>query len=137
MGSAAGIPFAMAKRARTLRFRLPPYAAPRNAWRAMIHKAAMEQLGGVEYLETDRLEVLVHLYLSPADVSKHDVDNRLKDVLDALQGRAGGSKAIHTLHRIIPNDRQVYRAEVEKRSSPRQSRKDSGHVTVRCWRPTS
>jgi hypothetical protein len=33
----------------------------------------------------------------------HDVDNRLNDVLDALQGRMGGSKAVRKFEPIILN----------------------------------
>jgi hypothetical protein len=33
----------------------------------------------------------------------------LKDILDALQGRAGGSKKIRRLAPLIPNDSQIYR----------------------------
>ncbi len=68
--------------------------------------------------------------LSPRAALKHDVDNRLKDVLDALQGRAGGSKVSHDLDPIIPNDRQIYRVSVEK--SPRTDRKrPRGKVILR------
>jgi hypothetical protein len=60
----------------------------------------------------------------------HDVDNRLKDILDALQGRAGGPKKKRTLEPIIPNDRQIYRVIMEKGLPPRQS-KGFGHLTIR------
>lgn len=62
----------------------------------------------------------------------HDVDNRLKDCLDALQGRVGGTKtkAIRAQEPIIPNDRQVWKVVVEKRLAPKQAR-GRGHVTIR------
>lgn len=59
----------------------------------------------------------------------HDVDNRLKDILDALQGRMGGSKAVRMFAPIILNDRQVYRVVVSKSSPPGQSH-GLGHVAV-------
>ncbi len=31
----------------------------------------------------------------------HDLDNRLKDILDALQGRVGGSKAVNDLEKLF------------------------------------
>ena len=84
----------------------------------------------MRYNVNDRLEVEVRLYFQAGALDWHDVDNRLKDVLDALQGRAGGSKAVRILKPIIPDDRQIYRVVVEKREPPKQSR-GHGHVTVR------
>src|SRR5207253_367407 len=119
----------MPKRPLKLRFRIPPYERPANEWRKKIHAAARERQGGVRYQPTDRLEVEVGLYFKDGALTWHDVDNRLKDVLDALQGRAGGPKAIHALVPIVPNDRQICRVVVEKREPPRQSR-GYGHVTI-------
>ena len=59
----------------------------------------------------------------------HDVDNRLKDIMDALQGRAGGSKKVRALSGIIPNDRQIFRIVIEKSLPPKQS-KGFGHLIV-------
>ena len=63
----------------------------------------------------------------------HDVDNRLKDILDALQGRMGGSKAVRKFEPIILNDRQVYRVIVNKSAPPGQSH-GLGHVAVSMLR---
>src|SRR5437867_10322470 len=121
----------MPKRPLKLRFRIPPYASSdRNAWRRQIYAAALAKQGYVKYEPTDQLEVEVGLYFKVGVLNWHDVDNRLKDVLDALQGRAGGSKAVHDLEPIIPNDRQIYRVVVEKREPPWQSL-GYGHVTIR------
>jgi Holliday junction resolvase RusA-like endonuclease len=68
----------------------------------------------VIFRDTDRLEIVVRLHLSEAALRFHDIDNRLKDIFDALQGRAGGSKSIRTLAAIIPNDKQIFRALIEK-----------------------
>lgn len=65
----------------------------------------------------------------------HDVDNRLKDILDALQGRVGGPKAIRTLAPIIPNDRQIYRVIIEKAPLSWQSQ-GWGHLIIRKLRPS-
>jgi len=121
----------MSKRPLKLHFRLPPYeSSDRNKWRRRIHAAALAKRANVRYEPTDKLEIKVALYFESRALSWHDVDNRLKDVLDALQGRAGGPKEVHDLEPIIPNDRQVYRVVVEKREPPRQSR-GYGHVTIR------
>jgi len=125
----------MAKRPLKLNIRIPPYENPRNAWRKKLHKIVLkrQRRSPVRYLEDDHLEVAVRLYISGSGLSIHDVDNRLKDILDALQGRAGGSKAKRTLLPIIPNDRQVYRVIIEKAEPPHQS-KGFGHLTIRKFR---
>ena len=125
----------MAKRPLKLTIRIPPYENPRNAWRKKLHQAVLQHQRDftVQYLESDKLEVTVRLYISGSALGVHDVDNRLKDILDALQGRAGGPKAKRTLVPIIPNDRQVYRVIIEKAEPPRQS-KGFGHLTIRKFR---
>jgi len=75
----------------------------------------------------------VRLYLNGGTLDWNDIDNRLKDVLDALQGRAGGSKAVRSLVPLTPNDRQIYRVVIEKCTPPKQSR-SLGHVTIRGLR---
>ena len=72
----------------------------------------------------------VHLYFDYRGIGFHDVDNRLKDVMDALQGRAGGSKKKHDLLPIIPNDAQVWRATVTKSEPPGQSH-GLGHLVIK------
>jgi Holliday junction resolvase RusA-like endonuclease len=119
-----------------LRFGLPRYKHPRNNWRRAINAEARRQLGTtrIGYLPTDRLDADVVLYLDGTHLEMIDLDNRLKDVLDALQGRAGGPKNIHTLPAIIPNDSQIFRASVEKRMTPKQNRRRGGWVTIRRYR---
>jgi hypothetical protein len=94
----------MAKRPLKLSIRLPPYQPPRNEWRKQIHQAMLQrqQESLVAYNATDKLEVEIRLYMYDSALSSHDVDNRLKDILDALQGRAGGPKALRILVPIIP-----------------------------------
>lgn len=122
----------MPKRPLKLTIRIPPYRTPRNAWRQQLHKAILtvQRQSLVIYQPTDKLEVEVRLYMKGSALGLHDVDNRLKDVLDALQGRAGGPKRKRTLRPIIPNDHQVYRVVVEKASPPGQSH-GQGHLIIR------
>ena len=40
----------------------------------------------------DKLELIVILYMNQDPLRWQDVDNRLKDIMDALQGRAGGRR---------------------------------------------
>jgi hypothetical protein len=87
------------------------------------------QARGVTYRDDDKLAVSLVLYLEGNAIGFHDIDNRLKDVLDALQGRMGGPKAMRRNPPLIPNDNQVYSATVTKMSPPPQSL-GAGHVTI-------
>jgi len=108
---------------------LPPYETPRNAWRIKIHAAASEALraAGIVYSEGDWLTVDVQLVMTAAMLQFHDVDNRLKDVLDGLQARVGGPKKVRKLAPLIPNDYQIVRATVEKVAGEVLG----GHLTIR------
>lgn len=125
----------MPKRPLSLSIRLPAYRPPRLRWRRLIHQALAEAAARaeVQYRPTDRLEVRVRLYLSPGAVLVHDVDNRLKDCLDALQGRLGGPKGRARRQPILPNDNQIFRVTVEKAAAPKQSR-GLGHMKVQRYR---
>lgn len=122
---------AMAKRRANLHFRIPPYVSPRNRWRKLIYDAALAamQEGQVTYQAEDRLELELVLYFDRATIGFHDVDNRLKDVLDALQARMGGPKAVRQHQPLIPNDNQFFRVSVVKMLPPKQSH-GRGHVTI-------
>lgn len=124
----------MAKKRMRIKIRIPPYVSPRNHWRRKIHSVVAQEheSKGVRYTGKDRLELEVLLYFNESALSFHDVDNRLKDVMDALQGRVGGSKATRTLDSIIPNDRQIFKVTVEKKRPPGQS-KGAGHLTIRRY----
>ena len=108
---------------------------PRLDWRKHIHEAAClaAQNAGIVYQRDDRLEIEVILYLTAASIRWHDLDNRLKDVLDALQGRLDGPKARRNHTVVIPNDSQIFRAEIRKTVPPSQSH-GWGHVTVNLYR---
>jgi hypothetical protein len=123
------------KRPMTLNVRIPEYTPPRTRWRVAVHRAVSEvqRARAVHYEPTDRLEVQLRLYFTDRGAARiHDVDNRLKDCLDALQGRVGGtkSKAQRLLPPLIPNDRQVWRVVVQKGLAPKQARA-RGHLIVR------
>lgn len=124
----------MAKRKTKLTIRIPPYEPPRNTWRHKIHRIVLleAEKAKVSYRPSDKLELKVRLYLTEGPLFSHDLDNRLKDIMDALQGRAGGSKKVRTLSAIIPNDRQVFRIVIEKSLPPKQS-KGFGHLIVTAY----
>jgi hypothetical protein len=88
----------------------------------------------ISYSSSDRLQLKVVLYLGPNALFVHDVDNRLKDIMDAFQGRAGGKKGSGLLTPLIPNDRQVFKVTIEKKHPPKQSL-NLGHLTVSRYSP--
>jgi hypothetical protein len=120
----------MPKRPLKITARIPAYRYPRNEWRKAIHQAVQRRAGRVQYEDSDKLEVEILLYMEKRGLGWNDVDNRSKDVLNALQGRAGGPKRSRRLEAIIPNDRQIYRVIVEKQTPPPQSQ-GLGHVKIR------
>jgi hypothetical protein len=90
------------------------------------------------YSKDDRFEVALRLYFDNHRLPLVDIDNRLKDVLDALQGHVGGAgKKRRMLRPIIPNDSQVFRAMVEKSLPPKQSLHGRGHLTITKYRGPS
>jgi len=126
----------MAKRRMSLRVRIPSYRYPRNAWRKLIHAevTTVAQARGVSYQPEDKFELIITLYLDEIGLRFHDVDNRLKDIMDALQGRAGGPKSKHNMNPIIPNDHQIFRVSIEKMRPPGQSH-GMGHLIIRKYKP--
>jgi len=42
---------------------------------------------GVGYRESDRLEIRIGLTLGDRPLAIHEIDERVKDILDALEGR--------------------------------------------------
>ena len=128
----------MGKRRQTLRVRIPPYRHPRNEWRRAIHAELIKSAAArhIKYTATDRLELIITLYLSDDRIGWHDVDNRLKDIMDALQGRAGGPKTEHRLQVLVPNDHQIHKVMIEKQVAPPQSL-GIGHLIIRRHKETA
>ena len=126
----------MKRRRLKLKVRIPPYITPRNEWRRLIHDETNNSAlkNKVAYTEDDKLEIDVRLYLHTNAIEVHDVDNRLKDIMDALQGRVGGPKSIHELKPIIYNDNQVYKVTIEKLKPPKQSL-GMGHLIIKRYVP--
>jgi len=122
----------MPKRPLRLKVRIPEYRAPRQAWRRALWRAVETERRrlGVTYSPDDALEVHLRLYMTPRGLFFHDVDNRLKDCLDALQGKTGGKRYGPKLCPLVPNDRQIWRVIVEKGPAPPQAR-GRGHLVIR------
>jgi len=125
----------MKRRLKAIKVRVPPYRPPRYEWRKLIHQTIVRELknGDLTYLPSDRLEINVRLYLDKKSILHHDLDNRLKDILDALQGRAGGSKKVHKPQTNNSNDNQVYKVSIEKVLPPPQSH-GLGHLVIKRYK---
>ena len=125
----------MAKQPLSLKVRLPQYVSPRNEWRKKLHASIMTAIKdkGIEYTTDQKLELFITLYLAEPHIRFHDVDNRLKDIMDSLQGRMGGSKKEQQFERLIPNDSQIYKVTIEKKRPPIQSH-GLGHLEIRKYR---
>ena len=130
----------MPKIPRTIRSSLPTYQKDRQRWRkeilANVREAAARS--GVEYEDEDLLDVEVLLYLTRGkrhDI--HDVDNRLKDILDALQGRFRGYSPKKD-RRLIANDNKICRAVIEKRATPKvfmnKEKNTGGKLRIRAFK---
>jgi len=126
----------MAKPRKMFEVQIPPYVSPHLKWRGLVRDVvqAAQREKGIVYGPSDHLELRIRLYLEGGALEIHDVDNRLKDLMDALQGRMGGSKKIKPLSPVIKNDRQVWRVVIEKSEVPRKIPGLGGHLTVRRLR---
>jgi hypothetical protein len=101
----------MPKRGLKLSVRIPNFMKDGAAWRRALHAAIVKEQdrGTVHYSNTDKLEVEICFHLRNPKLTILDLDNRLKDVFDALQGFVGDKGKSGELRPIIPNDSQIYR----------------------------
>lgn len=117
-----------------LNVKLPPYNSNHNAWRRLINKNVKKEAKskGFGCRIKDYLELNVCFYFFDNKKDIIDIDNRLKDVMDALQGYYGGfGKKHENKKRFIDNDNQIYRVTVEKRRlSSKQPENLGGHLFI-------
>ena len=125
----------MAKRGLKLSVRIPNFMKDAAAWRRALHAAIIEvqDRGNVQYSNTDKLEVEICFHLSNPKLTILDLDNRLKDVFDALQGFVGDKGKSGELRPIIPNDSQIYRVIAEKRLAPKINREALSTIVIRRY----
>jgi len=104
---------------------MPNFMKDSDAWRRAIHAAivAEQDKTRARYSDTDKLEVQIRFHLQNPKLTILDLDNRLKDVFDALQGFIGEKGKSGALRRIIPNDNQIYRVVAEKCLAPKVNRR--------------
>jgi len=125
----------MAKRGLKLSARFPNFVSDGRAWRRSLHAAILEvqSRGPVLYDASDKLEVEICFYLKNPKLTILDLDNRLKDVFDALQGFVGEKGKTGELKPIIPNDNQIYRVIAEKRLAPKSNREALSTIVIRRY----
>lgn len=125
----------------TIRAVLPTYQKDRQKWRKQILRNVrlVKDENGIEYEPDQLFAVEVILYMDRGkrhDI--HDVDNRLKDILDALQGRFRGS--VGKKVRLIKNDNKICKATIEKRPTPKvfKNKKENagGRIVIRPYKAT-
>jgi hypothetical protein len=105
----------VAKRRFTITATLPAYIPPRNEWRRRVHAAVLEAqtFRGVGYRESDRLELRVSLFLGQRALDVHETDERVKDIVDALEGRIAGRRSRRRIAPIVQAG-QILRIILEK-----------------------
>ncbi len=105
----------MAKRRFTISATLPAYAPPRNEWRRRVHAAVLEAqtFRGVGYRDSDQLELRMSLFLGARPLDVHEIDERVKDIVDALEGRIAGRRSRRRIAPIVGGD-QIRRVILEK-----------------------
>ena len=125
----------MAKRKLKLKAKIPNFNKDAREWRKGINAAIVEAQSNQQvcYRETDKLEVEIRLHLVNPKLTVLDLDNRLKDILDALQGFVGDKGMSGELRPIIPNDSQIYRVIVEKRLPPKSDRSALSTIEIRRY----
>jgi len=125
----------MAKRPAKLTVRIPNFINDPMEWRRVINRAIVDAQARhqVQYDDNDKLEVQICLYLRDRKLSILDVDNRVKQILDALQGCIGDKGKSGRLTRIIPDDNQVYRIIAEKRMAPKKDPDALSTIVIRRY----
>ena len=105
----------MAKRRFTISATLPSYAPPRNEWRRRVHAAVLEAqtFRGVGYRESDQLELRASIFLPSRPLDLHDIDERMKDIVDALEGRIAGRRSRRRIAPIVASG-QIRRVILER-----------------------
>lgn len=99
-----------------------------------MHAAVLEAqtFRGVGYRESDQLELRVSLYLGQRPLDVHETDERVKDIVDALEGRIAGRRSRRRIAPIVAAG-QIRRMILEK--DPRVPRgRPLGVLTVARYR---
>ncbi len=125
----------MAKRRFSITVALPGYTRPRNEWRRRVHASVLDAQTrrGVGYRDADRVEVRITLFLGERPLDLHEIEERVKDVIDALEGRIAGPRSRRRIAPIIPSPDQIQRIVLE-RSGGRGRRGALGELAISRYR---
>lgn len=88
---------------------------------------------GVGYRDADRVEVRITLFLGERPLDLHEIEERVKDVIDALEGRIAGPRSRRRIAPIIPSPDQIQRIVLE-RSGGRGRRGALGELAISRYR---
>ena len=80
-----------------------------------MHAAVLEAqtFRGVGYRESDELELRVSIFLGHRALDLHEIDERVKDIVDALEGRIAGRRSRRRIAPIVSTG-QFRRVVLEK-----------------------
>jgi Holliday junction resolvase RusA-like endonuclease len=125
----------MRKLRQKLTIRIPNFMKDSMAWRKAIHAAVMEAQDRtpILYASDAKFDIEVVFHLQGRKLTILDLDNRLKDVLDALQGFVGEKGKSRAFRPIIPNDNQIYRLVAEKRLPSKVNRAALSTIVIRRY----
>ena len=129
----------MAKRRLKIFAKIPNYLVGEVKWKRAIYKAVTkaQRDAGVTYSCDDKLEVEICFHLAGHKLTKLDIDNRLKQVGDALQGFINDKGKLSNGRKrkpIGPNDNQIYRWSAEKRLPSKHDRNAQSTITIRAYK---
>jgi Holliday junction resolvase RusA-like endonuclease len=128
----------MAKRKLKVVAKIQNYLVDEVRWKRAIYNAVTKarRKAGVTYSDDDKLEVEVCFHLTGFKLTKLDIDNRLKQVGDALQGFINDKGRLSNGRRrkpVVPNDNQIYRWLAEKRLPSKHDRNAPSTITIRAY----
>ena len=100
-----------------------------------MHAAVLEAQTsrGVGYHESDRLELRVVLFLASRALDIHEIDERIKDIVDALGGRIAGPRSQRRIAPIVPLPDQIRQIILEKDTRSVRGR-PLGQLTIARYR---
>ncbi|HXD30766.1 MAG TPA: hypothetical protein VN643_06605 [Pyrinomonadaceae bacterium] len=118
--------------------RIKNYLVDEVTWKHAIYNAVTkaQREAGVTYSDNDKLEVEICFHLTGFKLTKLDIDNRLKQVGDALQGFINDKGRLSNGRRrkpIVPNDNQIYRWSAEKRLPSKHDPNAPSTITIRAY----
>ena len=88
---------------------------------------------GVSYRESDQLELRISIFLGQRPLDIHEVDERVKDIVDALEGRIAGRRSRRRIAPIVSGG-QIRRLVLEHQPTWSQRGRPFGVLTIARYR---